>query len=148
MCTTFLYMFTRRSIAPSLETNTSMRLFSVKTTAGICAGRANTRSHVPDLQGGQMGEKVISHKEAHEHPVVNTSFKIKSERQTGHSELSFQILQHTGERTSENSVYGAQKCYLRKADLGTLQLTSRKTHSRMKMNSCSATGRLSANWSC
>lgn len=53
-----------------------------------------THSHVPDLQRWQMREEVIPHKEAHEDPVINTPFKIKSERQAGHRELSLQILQH------------------------------------------------------
>jgi len=68
-----------------------------------------------------MRKKVISHKEAHKDPVINTSFKIKSERQTGHSEFSFQILQHTHKqkRTLENTVYRVLKYCLYKADIVT-----------------------------
>lgn len=85
-----------------------MRFLSFKTTVGILAGKKLIYSHLPDLQRWQMRKKVISHKEAHKDPVINTSFKIKSERQTGHSEFSFQILQHTHKRkrTLENTVYG------------------------------------------
>lgn len=83
-----------------------MRFLSFKTTVGILAGKKpHIYSHLPDLQRWQMRKKVISHKEAHKDPVINTSFKIKSERQTGHSEFSFQILQHTHKRTLENTVY-------------------------------------------
>lgn len=55
----------------------------------------NTDSHLPDLQRWQVREEVIPHKEAHEDPVINTPFKIESERQAGHGELSLQVLQDT-----------------------------------------------------
>lgn len=40
-----------------------------------------------------MRKKVISHKEAHEDPVINAPLNIKCEWKAGHGELSFQILQ-------------------------------------------------------
>lgn len=43
-----------------------------------------------------MRKEVISHKEAHEDPIVNAPLNIKRERQAGHGELSFQILQPKG----------------------------------------------------
>lgn len=55
-------------------------------------------SHLPDLQRWQVREEVIPHEEAHEDPVIDAPFKIKSERQAGHGELSLQVLQHTEQK--------------------------------------------------
>lgn len=104
-----------------------------------------TDSLLPDLQRWQMREKVIPHKEAHEDPVINTPFKIKSERQAGHGEFSLQVLQYTHKRrSSENTAWGLNGINSQQLQQP-LRLTSRRTHRRMKMNSCSETGRVSAN---
>ena len=51
-----------------------------------------------------MRKEVVSHKEAHEDPVVNAPLDVKRERQAGHGELSFQIL-----RPKRNAVIKAIK---------------------------------------
>lgn len=46
----------------------------------------------PDFQGRQVREEVVSDKETHEHPVVDAPLKVKREGQTGHGQLSSEIL--------------------------------------------------------
>lgn len=52
-----------------------------------------------------MREEVIPHKEAHKDPVVNTPFKIKSERQAGNGEFPLQVLQHTQEKGAQRTLH-------------------------------------------
>lgn len=92
-------------MAPSLKTNRKHEAVTTECTAGAWAGKEQVDCHPPDLQGWQMRKEVISHKEAHEDPVINTPLKIEGEGQAGHGELSFQILQHEHGRkgTSANT---------------------------------------------
>lgn len=39
-----------------------------------------------------MWQEIISNKETHEDPVVDASLKIKGKRQTGHGQLSGEVL--------------------------------------------------------
>lgn len=102
-----------------------------------------------------MWKEVIPNKETHEDPVINAPLEFEGKRQAGHRQLSGEVLNTAGimlkHEALNKKVPG--RVFLRQLapsrdEQHNEHRTSRSTHSRMNMNSCSDTGIESANWSC
>lgn len=140
-------MLTKRSIAPSLNTNQRVRLLVVKSTGAVLAGKKHRFSSTWSLEmadeGGSHSPQRSTWRPSHQRSFQNQKWKASWPWWA----LSPNTATHTRRRSSENTAQGLDGIYSQQLQQ-LPHLTSRRTHRRMKMNSCSETGRVSANWSC
>lgn len=69
-------------------------------------------STLPDLQRGEVGQKVITHKEAHEHPVINSPLEGERGRRWEGVKREGSGWVQKGEKGKGNKIRDKSKLYL------------------------------------